>query len=475
MKERVLNNLGLKILSILLAFVVWLAVVNVSNPKVTRSKEITVEIENEAVLKKANKTYEIIGKNTVTVSYDVWMSDAGKIKTNDFRAYIDLADLYDVTGSVPVTVEVLNNKDLVSNVTAKPGVIRVKLEDVQRKKFELAVNTIGEPGDEYAVGSVTLEPQSIYVDGPVSVIGQISMVGVEIKTEGVTSDLIGIEEPVFYDANGNRLDLEGRVLTNVKDISYTAQILKVKNLAIDYSIEGEVASGYRLTGVESSVKAVTVVGAKSVLASVNTVSIPASQLNLEGASSSKSVVIDISQYLPPGVTLFDESKKDVTLVMHVEPLTTRKVKLDADAITKNGMNSQYSYQFAPREIEVTVGGLKDELSGLKTEDLHASVSLSGLTPGTHSIGIQFEPDTKYTVEGYTPVEVRVTEAPEGTAASTAASESSSEETEQRETTGANATVPGSTAASSSVPGPHIKDTEAAAEVTEPEAGPEPSG
>ena len=45
MKERLIsNNLGLKILSLFLAFIIWLVVVNVSNPLVNRRREVTLEI-----------------------------------------------------------------------------------------------------------------------------------------------------------------------------------------------------------------------------------------------------------------------------------------------------------------------------------------------------------------------------------------------------------------------------------------------
>ena len=56
MKEKLINNLGLKILSCFLAFFVWLVVVNVSNPEVTGSKEVPLEIVNEQVLTKAGRT-----------------------------------------------------------------------------------------------------------------------------------------------------------------------------------------------------------------------------------------------------------------------------------------------------------------------------------------------------------------------------------------------------------------------------------
>ena len=38
MKEKLINNLGLKILSCFLAFFVWLVVVNVSNPEADRKQ-----------------------------------------------------------------------------------------------------------------------------------------------------------------------------------------------------------------------------------------------------------------------------------------------------------------------------------------------------------------------------------------------------------------------------------------------------
>ena len=135
MKEKLINNLGLKILSCFLAFFVWLVVVNVSNPEVTGSKEVPLEIVNEQVLTKAGRTYELGGKDTVTVYFDVRTKDAYKIRSSDFRAYVDLAELYDVTGSVQVKIEVLNNKELVSNAESRPGVVRIQTEELQSKQF----------------------------------------------------------------------------------------------------------------------------------------------------------------------------------------------------------------------------------------------------------------------------------------------------------------------------------------------------
>jgi len=138
MGKKLTNNLKLKILSVFLAFFVWLAVTNISNPDVTATKEVPLEVLNEDVLSTNGKTYELIdNRTTVTVAYKVRTLDAGSISASDFRAYIDLADMYEPTGAVPVKVDVKNNK--VDAVTAKPMVIRVTTEDVQQKKFDLPI------------------------------------------------------------------------------------------------------------------------------------------------------------------------------------------------------------------------------------------------------------------------------------------------------------------------------------------------
>ena len=75
MKERLTNNLGLKIMSVVLAVFMWLIMVNVSNPLVTDSQEVPVEVLNESILEESDLTYELVGKKTVTVNYEVRIRD----------------------------------------------------------------------------------------------------------------------------------------------------------------------------------------------------------------------------------------------------------------------------------------------------------------------------------------------------------------------------------------------------------------
>ena len=298
MKARLINNLGLKVLSIFLAFFIWLVVVNVSNPLVSSSREVTLEIENDAVLTAARRAYEISGKNTVTVVFDIHTRDEYKIRASDFRAYIDLSELYDVTGSVPVKIEVLNNNDIYKNVSSKPSVVRVKTEELQLKPFELQTDIQGQAADGYALNGVILSPETVEVEGPISQVRLINHVGVRIDIDGLTSDDQGKAKPVFYDANGNELEVDSRVHTNADEsgVDYYVFINKVKEVPLDFQVSGNVAAGYRYTGVECSRKSVSVMGMKSSLASLNTIVIPSSYLDIERASEDRVVTVDIRDF-----------------------------------------------------------------------------------------------------------------------------------------------------------------------------------
>lgn len=439
MKEKLINNLGLKILSIFLAFFVWLIVVNVQNPVKRSSKEVTLEIENEQVLTAARKTYEIVGKNTVTVNFDVHTRDEYKIRSADFRAYIDLAELYDVTGSVQVKIEVLNNKELISDAEARPGVIRVETEELQTKPFELNIETEGKTADGYALNGVTLSPSYVTVEGPVSQVGLISYAGVELDISELSGDYQGTTKPIFYDANGNALTISDRIKVNTPEIQYQLVINKVKNLPLDFEVSGVVAPGYQYTGVECATKNISVIGLKSNLASINKITIPASELNISGATEDKVVTVDLRNYLPEGVEIVESEQPQVEVRIKVERLVNRTVALTDSEITRENPSEDMRYRLVPNRIEVVIQGLKEDLDSLNGADLGAVLDLEGLTAGSYAGVLRFKESDVFKVISCSDFTVEVTQTSAGSEGSTENESSSGEETSEgsiEETTGA---------------------------------------
>ena len=397
MKEKIAKNFSLKMASVVFAFLAWLSVTNIANPWKTETQDVVVEIVGADVLEASNLTYEIDGKRTATVSYKVRTKDAYKIKASDFRAYADLSELWDVTGAIPVNVEVLNNSELLqaAPTVRAPGVIKIATEPLQTKSFEIAYRIIGNTEDGYTPGDMTLSPQYVYVKGPTSEVGQISQVGIEVNVEGAVADVTGAAEPVLYDANGNQLTLDDSVEILTDSVTYDLVILKTKLLGLDFVVTGEVADGYRYTGIECDVTSVPVEGLKSTLASLNTILVQDPSLNVEGATRDKLCTIDLNSYLPPNVNIVGMDEERIEVTLKVEALETENISVDADTVILEGMNSRYEYELGSASVEITVRGLAEDLDRLRTEGVESYANVSGLAPGEHAVGLDFNLDDSY--------------------------------------------------------------------------------
>ena len=424
------NNLVLKISSLAVAFLVWIIVVNVSNPIVTRNISVPLNVVNANIITDAGKTYSLMGANSVTVSYEVRSRDQSRISASDFNASIDLGDMYDITGAVPIAVEVVNNKDLIIGaVASKPSIVRVSIEDLQRKEFTLTTKITGTPSDGFSVGEVKLDKTNVVVTGPVSVIGQISQIGVEIDVTGLDSDESGRAELKYFDANGNAFVIsDSRVSKSFDNVGYSLVMLNGRTLALNFDVGGTAAQGYKFTGAESTTKSIQVRGQPEVLEGLDSITVPASALSVEGATGDVTLTIDVKDFLPSNVTAVGDTKVNVTL--KVEALDKKSLTLTVNDLNIVGAKPGVAPNIVPEKITVVVSGLSANLESVTNEDLKATLDVSEMNSGSNTGSLKFEPATGLSVDSYTPFEVIIgnhtSEKNEKNETTTAAEQSSTE-------------------------------------------------
>ncbi len=423
MKEKQNKRRGLKLISLLGAFLVWLWVVNVADPVMTDTVEIPVEIENGHILTDNGLTYEIVGKKTTTVSYEVHTTNAYRIHASDFRAYVDMAELWSVTGAVPVKVEVLSNAGyLVSSPVSKTTAIKIETEPLQTKRFELNTILKGSLENGYQVGEIKLSPDHIYLQGPESQIGQISSAGIEFSVDGVDSEVAGVAVPRFYDANGKQIDLSKRIEKNADSVDYTMEVLKVKDVPLYFEVSGEVTDGYRHTGIRCDVDSISVAGLNSDVASFDALTIPGDILKLDGASTDIVKTVDLSKLLPNGIILAGNVRKEVNVTMMVERLVDEVYIVELDYGCYVGDSDEYIYRAEPNRVSVRIRGLREELDRLKVDADDLAIDVTGLEEGSHLLNVEFitDLDPVYEVVTVGTCTINVTKIPDGPGATQAA-------------------------------------------------------
>ena len=237
------QNPMLKLASLVLAFLIWITVVNFSNPEVTDYVNVELEVRNAEELTAVDQMYSL-DTRTVRVSFHVRTRYMNQISPSDFTAYVGSAGLFHYWSRACIWVPDSNISSLISDISSNPMVVHVSTEDMQEKRFDLGVRVNGEPAEGYALGDIELEQDYVYVRGPISEIGTISSAGIEIEAAEAAETFRGSAEVVFYDANGHPIEVDERVELSNDTIDYTQSIYLVKSLSISAGVTGEPADGY---------------------------------------------------------------------------------------------------------------------------------------------------------------------------------------------------------------------------------------
>ena len=409
MKEKLTNNWGLKLISVCLAVMMWLAVINADNPIERRSVTVTnVKYLNEDVVIDSGKTYTVedLENRGISISVPVRKQDARKVRGDDFQIVVDLAKIGPY-GTVEIGVEWLGSGDredeiTESEITWRTTTVTVTLEDIIERTYPVQLKTAGEPAEEYIIGDDTsVSPRSVTIKAPQSVMERIRSVGIEVDVSGLSSEAAGEAQLVLYDVAGeivnlNQEDFEAFEFSiSQQRIGYTIPLLKTKEVRLSFGApSGTVAEGYRYTGRQGGNQTVHIAGLRGVLADIEAIEIPSEALNLEGARENVELSLDVSRYVPEGVTVESDSIVNITLV--VEPLIRQSRELLPEKIRLE--NGREGFDYTVRDsVEIVLEGLEEDLNALTDEMLDAWISLEEMEPGENRVPVQVTVGNAFTL------------------------------------------------------------------------------
>ena len=182
-------------------------------------------------------------------------------------------------------------------------------------------------------------------------------------------------------------------------------MLNGRTLALNFEVGGEVAEGYIFSGAESSTKSIQVRGQPEVLEGLDAVTIPATALSVEGATSDVIVDVDVKNFLPENVSAMGDTNIKVTL--KVEALDKKSVTLTIGDLEIKGSRTGVSTNIIPERITVVVSGLSANLEAVSNSDIKATLDVSKMSAGANNGTLTFELPTGLSVDSYTPFEVMI--------------------------------------------------------------------
>lgn len=421
MKKLLTRNLGLKLASLVLAFVLWFLVAQIYDPKDTVTfNNIQVKLVNTELLDEEGKVYEILDNSnlvrvTVTGPQSIVKSE---LRRSDIVAEADMSKLTDIN-TIAITYYCENVSNDSVEIKGNHDSVRLNVEDKTSKWIRLESTTVGEVADGYMIGNVTLDQTNIEVTGPKSAILQIDHAGVDINVADSTSSLSANVDIRLYDADDNELTLE-TVKKNVDSAHMTVEVLATKEVPIEIEYMGVPEDGYMATGeVESSLSTVKIAGTASALLGVSAITIPEDRMNITGQSGDLVDIINLKDYLPSNVRLADKSfDGKITATVYIEPVVTKDLSIPAENITISGVPEGLEAEITTEEdtYDITVSGLSRNISILRDNSVTGVLDLKQwmednnveeMAPGSYVIPVTFNLSEDVTIENDVNIHIRL--------------------------------------------------------------------
>ena len=388
-KNMLCNNIMLKLASVVLAFLLWLLVINIDDPQVTSTIEnIPVTILNEDVITGNNEVYDVISGSTVDVKVIGPRTIVDALKRGDFTATGDFQDL-SKTNAVPIVVT-LNNTRYESKVTIAEksnNTMRLSVEQIEEKEYPLNVEFSNYVASGYVVYSSSPEVETVVVSAPKSVHENISKVAVSINLAGdETTDFEYSGNVFVYDSDGKAMDREkNHIRLGFMYIKVQGTVYYKKTVDITYQVVDNLSDGRVLTEYDSSIKTIDIVGRKEVLDGIDAINIPE---ELTVVTDDKTEIeVNLNDILPEGVYIYN-GDGIVKITAQTEDVVRKTIKVKVGDIGIRKIPDGYEGSIINNgDINIVIQGREEDVAEIDAEKLAPYVDLTNAAAGNNRVKV----------------------------------------------------------------------------------------
>lgn len=384
LKEMLLRNWGLKLMSVLFAFILWSYVIT-SSPSITREKTLTglyVNVTGQTVL--VSRELSILGLseiNDAQARVRVSQSAYSQVTSDNVRIELDLSNVR-AAGKQQVRLRGTSAYGTVIGVI--PEYVEVNVEQRDQRVVPVNWKISGDTDENYWYTVSRTNPSQITVSGPTSVVQTVSSALIRPDVSGRFEKYSAAEPYTLFDAQGN--EVTETLSRSTSSVTVTVDIYPERTLPISSDIEeliaGQVADGYEVVGVEVSPPMVEVAAEQALLNTLTELAIE--PVDVTGMAQTFTSLARVQSLR--GIQNLSSEEVAVTVTIQEKPTTKRLRNVELEFINEpEGKRLTYS---ARRVGIVRVTGPASVVNELTRDDVQAIVNLNGLVAGQYEIPIE---------------------------------------------------------------------------------------
>ena len=419
-KRKITDNIPLKIMSVAVAVVVWLIVVNIDNPVGTNYYTLNnVELINKEYVESSDTIGKMCmpeqSQDSIRVAITTTKKIRDRIKVSDISAVADLQQAVSLDTNpvmVPITVTCSVPGVSANDIKVTPQNLSVNLDEKETQEFVVNVSKGDtKPSKDYEVGSLTANPEKVRITGPKTLINKIDKVNAAIDLDGNTQDFSQDVNLTIIDKNQEPLsdsEMNSLRIENNAKVVVTARLWKIRQgVGISAGYVGTPADGYQVGSVKTVPDTISVAGSTEGLESLaqndNVITIPADSIDISGESKDVEKKINLSNLLPDNVKLTSDSSEDVWVTVSILPVGSREFDIPTKSIEVKNKPDDLQVTFETAQIAVRIKSDENDMDDLNAQkDIKASIDLNGKEEGNYEVPVKIVlPDGYETVEDVT--------------------------------------------------------------------------
>lgn len=393
------------VLSIVLAFALWLGISMTENPVRQHtftdiSASVTLEGTAAADLGLGIISDIASQRFSITVSGPNYI--VSSLKAEDFSLSASTIDINSAgTFNLKVTPTSNNNKSGYTITSVNPSSIDVTVDFIDTKEFTIIPKLIGVSASEGLVAETPVisdsQQSTVTVKGPRSTIEKIATVGTiaEVNNTLSTSQTFN-SDVVLYDSNDKMLyrytadgtvyDANQNIITNsYLTLSFTnvkvTQPISKKKIVNCKAVFNNLPAGITDQDVKYklSQSKVTVIGTPEIIDKIDNISLSPIDFRTVSTTSNS---FEVSASLPDGVKFLENI--DNVFIVDIDVSEYAETTIEIKNIRCLGLNGNLKAKTA-KSIRVKLCGPKNVINNIKASDLFAVVDLTDKKAGDYTV------------------------------------------------------------------------------------------
>ncbi len=252
------NNSVLKIISFVIAVILWVYIIIVIDAPTERTfREVSIETVNTEVLTDAGYSIDRLSSNVASVRIEGSRRVIANFNENNLAVKLDFygINVSRISEDEPLTVNLSASTEFGDILSFTPSAVDVYVSKTNEKKIDVEVNKTGSLNEGYREGDVSLSTQQITLSGTSENLSNVSRAEVSVDLSSVSSEnyeaeAISASSPItLYDQSNKPMTEKDVRWINMdyKEIDITCPIYKVKTVPVSVIYDSGVSGTYNVS------------------------------------------------------------------------------------------------------------------------------------------------------------------------------------------------------------------------------------